>query len=88
MRKKLIESFEGENICADCKIEILLSREAIFTCPVDNTPMQKIHNQEIIIDKCPKCNGIWLNEGELEAIQELSRRNGAVEGIITGAQIT
>ena len=79
--------FEEKATCADCKINILISREAIVSCPVDNSPMQKIHSQDVIIDKCPKCKGIWLNEGELEAIQELSRRNGAVEGIITGAQI-
>ena len=79
--------FEGKTICADCKIKILISREPIIPCPVDNTPMIKIHNQEIIIDKCPECQGIWLNSGELEAIQELSRTNGAISGIIAGSKL-
>ncbi len=42
------------------------SRERL--CPVDGTELQQIDLYNIQIDRCPKCNGIWLDSGELEQI--------------------
>ena len=45
-------------------------------CPVcedGDILMVKSHHfrdHSVTMDRCPKCNGIWLDKGELEAIQQ------------------
>ncbi len=40
-------------------------------CPVCNIALQENRLQQEIIDRCPQCNGIYFDEGELESIVEL-----------------
>lgn len=45
-----------------------------LTCPncgASTNPVNYGDDTGVIIDKCPRCNGIWLDRGELEKIQEL-----------------
>jgi hypothetical protein len=37
-------------------------------CPKDGTRMKKKHLGNIEVEICPKCEGIWLDRGELEGI--------------------
>ena len=43
-------------------------------CPIHNdTIMDKFKHPKdsaVIYDQCPKCQGVWLDKGELKAIQE------------------
>ena len=40
-------------------------------CPVDSVELQKtIYEAQIEVDLCPSCSGMWLDYGELEAIQD------------------
>ena len=39
-------------------------------CPVSNEPMIVLELNEIEIDYCPDCKGIWLDVGELELLIE------------------
>ena len=48
--------------------------EDIYLCPVCKVNMNKLQREEIIIDKCPKCEGIWLDHGELDKLSELSKK--------------
>lgn len=46
-------------------------------CPACNPPvsmMKSVHcrDQKVIVDYCPECSGIWLDHGELDAIQKES----------------
>jgi uncharacterized protein len=41
-------------------------------CPVDNTDMVRTTREEIEIDYCPECRGVWLDRGELNKIIERS----------------
>jgi len=44
-------------------------------CPRDGSALEaKTYEAEIEVDVCPACTGMWLDKGELEAIQE-SREN-------------
>ncbi|PKN45203.1 MAG: hypothetical protein CVU59_09725 [Deltaproteobacteria bacterium HGW-Deltaproteobacteria-17] len=46
--------------------------EASLTCPSCAATMEKQEhgfNKWIVIDFCPQCRGIWLDEGELEALE-------------------
>ena len=74
--------FEGEPTCAECKKEILMGRESTRTCPVDGSTLLKEHNNEIIIDRCPKCKGVWLDAGEIEAIKEAAQSEGMAVGMV------
>jgi Zn-finger nucleic acid-binding protein len=33
------------------------------------------YGTQIVIDKCPKCFGVWLNKGELKALEVFFDRN-------------
>ena len=38
-------------------------------CPVDGETMAKEIAHMLVIDRCPKCQGVWLDSGELERIK-------------------
>ena len=61
---------EGRPICDSCarEMELILdaAKENTRQCPVDASPMKKEIAHMIVIDKCPKCNGVWFDGGELE----------------------
>ena len=57
--------------CGHC-IAILESRhEEIRKCPVDETEMRKEILHNIILDRCPKCSGLWFDKDELESFEDL-----------------
>lgn len=37
-------------------------------CPIDGTELRIIERQGVQIDLCPRCNGVWLDRGELDKI--------------------
>ena len=41
-------------------------------CPVDKTTLVMSERQNIEIDYCPTCRGVWLDRGELDKIIERS----------------
>ena len=74
--------FENQATCGECQTKILLSRETTRICPVDGVTLLKEHNNEIIIDRCPKCNGVWLDANEIEAIKEAAKQEGMAIGMV------
>lgn len=73
-------------LCAECEVELQLKQrlsvEANHICPTDGTTMLKefICDNEIIIDRCPKCHGVWLDKEELDFIQEFAESEGSSGG--------
>ena len=66
---------ENRPTCGPCQAQLHAIKEKRFACPVDGTRLEKhILEKRIVIDKCPKCQGVWLDPGELEVIQELSKQ--------------
>lgn len=59
-RKKKIEEVHGE--------ELLM-------CPRCSVKMQKLKKEEIIIDVCKKCSGMWVDAGEMEKLAEMAQKN-------------
>ncbi len=41
-------------------------------CPVDNEELKRLTAEDIHIDYCPKCKGVWLPRIELDKILERS----------------
>ncbi len=64
---------QGVPTCNKCLSHFALTlqaaREQKRACPVDGTAMSKEVAHMILIDRCPDCQGIWLDRGELELIK-------------------
>ena len=43
-----------------------------MNCPICNIPMLITQHQEVEIDYCPQCHGVWLDRGELDKITKNS----------------
>lgn len=42
-----------------------------MNCPVcDNVRMREVEKENVLIDVCPDCKGVWLDRGELEKITQ------------------
>jgi hypothetical protein len=65
--------YEALPTCEACEalIEAKLraSREHRRSCPVDATELGKEILLNLVIDRCPKCHGVWLDGGELEQMR-------------------
>jgi len=57
-----------------------------MNCPVDKEKLESlIYEDDVEVDQCPKCNGIWLDKGELARIEQ-SRENDYKEVIKNSTQ--
>ena len=42
-----------------------------MNCPVcDNVRMREVQKENVTIDVCPDCKGVWLDRGELEKLTQ------------------
>jgi Zn-finger nucleic acid-binding protein len=48
-----------------------------MSCPVDGSTLVMSERQNIEIDYCPTCRGVWLDRGELDKIIERSAADAA-----------
>ena len=62
--------------------EILIEEDSVkekkYPCPICNKKMQKVYvgeERKILIDKCKRDHGLWLDKGELEEVIKLSSEN-------------
>ncbi len=53
----------------------------IVSCPLCKKDMEIVHIGSVEIDKCERCEGIWLDKGELDELikQECKLINKAVK---------
>jgi uncharacterized protein len=51
-----------------------------MNCPVCNITLQMMERQNVEIDYCPQCRGVWLDRGELDKI---IKRTGAEMPLMT-----
>ena len=68
------QSYNDVPTCAPCQQEIEVrlkaEHETPRTCPADGETMEKDVAHMIVIDRCPKCHGVWLDAGELEQVSD------------------
>jgi hypothetical protein len=69
-KKRTKSKFEGFPTCGECEVEIRKEREAKRPCPFDGAEMHKEVIMNVIVDRCTKCAGVWLDPGELELIKK------------------
>lgn len=71
---------EAEKWCYKCKISepVLVPkeenkmqhREKTIKCPKCKVNMKKLTNGKHVIDKCPKCEGVFLDKAEINSIKK------------------
>ncbi len=40
-----------------------------LSCPADGTAMEKLEVGGEVVDRCPECAGVWLDDGEVAALK-------------------
>ena len=43
-------------------------KEIARHCPLGHGPLVEVRQEEVVIDRCDTCGGIWLDAGELELL--------------------
>jgi Zn-finger nucleic acid-binding protein len=66
--------FEGVPTCAECELKLKAEREESVACHHDGAEMRKEVIQNVIVDRCPECGGVWFDGGELEVLGAALRR--------------
>jgi len=54
---------------------LLLSDNTILFCPRCKSKMKKLIKQNIEIDVCPYCNGMWLDDGEITKLNSEMKKS-------------
>lgn len=54
---------------------ILLSDDIKLICPRCESKMDKIEKNNITIDVCPYCNGLWLDDGEINKLNKIAQED-------------
>ena len=74
----LLETEEDRTRFKNQLIEADSIKEIKYSCPICSKKMKKVfvgEERKILIDKCKKNHGLWLDKGELESVIELSSKN-------------
>jgi predicted Zn-ribbon and HTH transcriptional regulator len=74
-------------ICETTVIQAKLDAEDRRPCPIDATLMQKEVVHKLVIDRCPKCRGVWLDPQELDAIKKTVTQEGYSNGVLLGMAV-
>jgi hypothetical protein len=82
-KKRTRKEFAGVPTCEAChdllEKRLEASQEEARVCPIDGDPMKKEVVSNVIIDRCSRCKGVWLDGGELDMLR------GAIEAGVTDA---
>ena len=73
--KRTKQEVDGVPTCDDCRAKLEAAREESRLCPVDGSAMAKSIIYNVVVDRCPDCNGVWLDGGELEVIQSTTSQH-------------
>ncbi len=72
-KRRTKHTFEGRPTCESCEAELQTRAKPALDdaqkCPADGTVMAKDVVLNVVIDRCPSCNGVWLDGGELDLIR-------------------
>ena len=74
----LLETEQERARLLNLLIEDSSVKEKSYRCPICSKKMKKVfvgEEKKILIDKCKKNHGLWLDKGELESVIELSSQN-------------
>ena len=85
------QTYEGLPTCEACQssleAKLRASEESARPCPNDGETMKKDVVENVVIDRCPRCGGVWLDGGELELIKgaiETGVADDVTRGLVRG----
>lgn len=67
--------------------------QSSYPCPRCETTtleeMKFVQAEDLLIDRCPECRGIWLDKGELPKVERIAARIGDVKSkvLLAGKQL-
>jgi hypothetical protein len=86
-KQRTRQDFAGVPTCDDChhalEQKLSAAKASPRACPIDQTAMRKEVVSNVIIDRCPRCAGVWLDGGELELLRGAIEA-GVTEGVLRG----
>ncbi len=50
-----------------------ITGEEELICPRCGISMEKLKKEEVIVDVCKKCKGMWLDAGEMEKLAQMAQ---------------
>lgn len=56
---------------------------AQLKCPRCAVALVEKEANHVKLDACPKCDGVWLDAGELEQLQRVNRERGVTGGVLS-----
>ena len=74
----LLETEQERKRLLNLLIEDRSVKEKSYPCPICSRKMKKLfvgEEKKILIDKCKKNHGLWLDKGELKSVIELGSQN-------------
>lgn len=54
---------------------IFKKKDKTLICPRCKINMKKIKKKDVVIDVCHKCNGMWLDDNEIEKLINMGEKN-------------
>ena len=77
------EIYQGIPTCEACEVtlkaRLKAENEEPRSCPLDSEKMTKEIVANVVIDRCPACQGVWLDGGELELLRRAIEYGAAKE---------
>jgi Zn-finger nucleic acid-binding protein len=61
------------------------AQTTIYNCPRCGAKLEEmkfVKNNDLLIDRCPQCQGIWLDKDELRKVEDIASRIGDVKSKI------
>ncbi len=52
----------------------MMKLDRVLQCPNCSTEMQLMQKNEVEIDYCPRCKGVWLDRGEIDKIANIQNK--------------
>ena len=52
-------------------------------CPRCSGDLKEQHVEDVKIDECQDCHGVWLDSGELEQLRRVNKARGATGGVLS-----
>jgi hypothetical protein len=77
-----MELLEKQRRAARAAQEEADRRSHYMKCPKDGFDLVTETSHGVEIDTCPHCGGVWLDRGELEAIEEHHDRPGLLSRLV------
>ena len=65
--RELLEKLKQEKATSE---ETTLRQQALMRCPKCGEKLVSVQHNDVAVEECPACQGMWLDRGELETLAQ------------------